>query len=158
GLHRNLRGFLVANFTDEHHVRVVTQDGTQPACKGHAGLFIHLDLVDPLELIFHRVLDGDDLADLVVDRVQGAVKSGGLAAARRPGYQRNSVGHFQHALENLPFACGHADAVQPDHARILPEQTHHHCFAVQHRDHRHADVHLAVLHANLDASVLRYTL
>ena len=63
GLHGDLRRFLVANFADQHHVRVVAQNRAQPAREGQAGLFGNLDLVDALELIFDRVFDGDDLAD-----------------------------------------------------------------------------------------------
>ena len=32
-LHRDLRGFAVANFADENHVRVMTQNRAQPARK-----------------------------------------------------------------------------------------------------------------------------
>ena len=38
---------------------------------------------------------------------------------------------------------------------ILPEQTHHDRFAVQHRNDGNADVHLGVINAHLDAAVLR---
>ncbi len=62
-LHGDLRRFLVANFADEHDIRIVAQNRAQPARESQPGLFRNLDLVDPLELIFDRVLDGDDLAD-----------------------------------------------------------------------------------------------
>ena len=62
-LHGDLRRFLVADFADENHVRVVAQDRAQAAREGQPGLFGDLDLVDALELIFDRVFDGDDLAD-----------------------------------------------------------------------------------------------
>ena len=61
-LHGNLRGFGVANFADENHVRVMAQNGAQPARKGQAGFFVDLNLIDALELIFDRVFNRDDLA------------------------------------------------------------------------------------------------
>ena len=39
GLHGDLRGFLVANFADQNHVRVVAQNRAQPARKGQARPF-----------------------------------------------------------------------------------------------------------------------
>jgi len=42
-LHRDLRGFEIADFTDHDHVRVLTQDGAQGA--GEIQLDARIDLV-----------------------------------------------------------------------------------------------------------------
>ncbi len=116
-LHGDLRRFLVANFADEHDVRIVTQNRAQPAREGQPGLFGHLNLVDPLELIFDRVLDRDDLADRVVDLVQRGVERRRLAAAGRAGDEHDAVRHLEHAVEELALARGHAE---PARARARP--------------------------------------
>ena len=69
GLHGNLRRFLVTNFTNEDHVRIMPQNGPQPASKGQPGFFRDLNLVDAAQLIFDRILDGDDLANIIVDLI-----------------------------------------------------------------------------------------
>ena len=113
-LHGDLRRFLIANFTDEDHVRVMPQNRAQSAREGQPRLLGNLNLVDALELILDRVFDGDDLAHGVVDLRERAVERRRLAAARRPGDQRDAVGHSQHVFEEPPVALGHAHARQAD--------------------------------------------
>jgi len=48
-------GFGVTDFADENHVRVMAQNRAQPARERQAGFFVHLDLIDALKLVFHRV-------------------------------------------------------------------------------------------------------
>src|SRR5260221_14249316 len=82
GLHGDLRGFSVTHFADHDDVRVLAQDGAQGVGKGEVDLRMDLDLVDAVELVLDRVLDGDDLVGNRVDLGQGRVQRGGLARAR----------------------------------------------------------------------------
>ena len=154
-LHGDLRGFLVADFADENHVRIVAQNGAQPARKRQAGFFVDLDLIDALELIFDRIFNGDDFADGIVDLVQRGVERRGFAGARRAGDQNDAVRQAENMLETFIFALGHADLAQAAQRGVLPEQTHDDRFAVQHRNDGNADVHFRVVDADFDASVLR---
>jgi hypothetical protein len=43
---------------------VLAQERPQGAGKGHADRLMHLDLFDPRQVVFDRVLDGEDLAPL----------------------------------------------------------------------------------------------
>ena len=105
-LHGDLRRFLVANFADENHVRVVAQNRTQSARKRQPGLFVDLDLVDALELVFHRVFNRDDFADGIVDFVERGVKRGGFAAAGRAGDEDDAVRQLRGRAGNSPVrAC-----------------------------------------------------
>ena len=61
-LHRDLRGFQVADFADHDHVRVLTQDGAQHGGEIQPDLRLDLRLVDAAKLIFDRVLDRHDIA------------------------------------------------------------------------------------------------
>ena len=67
GLHRNLRGFQVADFADHHHVRVLAQDGAQCLGKTHVDLGVHLRLAHAVQVVFHRVFHRHDIG---VARVQ----------------------------------------------------------------------------------------
>ena len=64
-------------------------------------------------------------------------------------------GRPQNVLEMFQFARVHADFAKAAQRGILPQQTHDDRFAVQHRNHGNADVHLGVVNAHLDAAVLR---
>ena len=64
-LHGDFGRFQVANFADQDHVRVVTQNRAQTGGERQPILAFDLDLVDAVELVFDRVFDRDDLA---VDR------------------------------------------------------------------------------------------
>src|SRR5208282_3852458 len=155
GLHGNLRRFRVANFADQHHIRVVAQNRAQPAREREAGLFTDLDLVDALELVFHWIFNRDDFADGVVDFVERGVKRRGFAAAGRAGDQDDSVRQPEHAAETVQFAPVHVEFGHAAQRGVLAEQTHHDRLAMQHRNHRNADVHFGVIETNLDAAVLR---
>ena len=65
---------------------------------------------------------------------------------------------LEHAPETLEFATVQAQFAHPAQCRVLPQQTHHDRFAVKHRYHRHANVHLVVFEPDSDAAVLRQTL
>ena len=58
------------------------------------------------------------------------------------------------AAEGLQLALIHAQLAHAAQGRVLPEQPHHHRFAVQHRDHGNTNVHFAVVNANFDATIL----
>ena len=88
----DLGGLRVADLADHDLVRVVAQDGTQPAGEGQAFFLVDRDLHDAFHLVLDRVLDGDDLVGRVLDLVQGGVQGGGLAAAGGAGDQEHAVG------------------------------------------------------------------
>src|SRR2546422_6787609 len=74
----DLRRLEVADLADEDHVRVLPNDVPEPRGEREADLRLHVDLVDALELVLDRVLDGDDLpvgrVDLVEDPVEYQLK------------------------------------------------------------------------------------
>ena len=96
-LHRDLRGFQVADFADHHHIRILAQDRAQTACEGHVDLGVDLGLTDAVDVVFDRVLDRHDVAAAVVEYLQGRVQRGALARAGRPGDQHDSVGALDDA-------------------------------------------------------------
>ncbi len=71
-----------------------------------------LHLVDAVELVLDRVLDGDHVAGRVVDLGEGRVQRGGLARARRAGAQQ----HAERRPARSP-GTGHLDRWA--HAQVL---------------------------------------
>src|SRR6266487_849429 len=58
---RDIGGFVVANFTNHHDVRVLAQDRPQGRGKIEADIAARSDLVNAHELVFDRVFDRDDV-------------------------------------------------------------------------------------------------
>src|SRR5204863_4025970 len=71
-LNRTLGRLMVADFADEDHVRVVTQDAAQARGEGQADLRMHLDLADALVVILNRIFYRDDLDRLALDFIEAA--------------------------------------------------------------------------------------
>ena len=57
-LNPDFGGFEVSNLTYHHHVRVLAKEGSQGFGEGKADFRIHVNLVNTLEVDFHRVLGG----------------------------------------------------------------------------------------------------
>ena len=153
-LHRDLGSLLVADFTNQNHVGIVPQDRTQPAGEGQPGLLRDLDLVHPPQLVLDRILDGDDLPLRIVDLLQGGIEGRRLAATGGARDQDNPVRQLQHAPEAAVLALVHPEIADAPQGRILAQQAHYHCLAVQHRDDGDTDVDLGRLDAHLDPAVL----
>ncbi len=61
GLDRDIGGFVVANFTHHHDVRVLAQDRTQGRGKIESDIAARCNLINAHELVFDRVFDRDDV-------------------------------------------------------------------------------------------------
>ncbi len=88
---------------------------------------------------------------------QARVQRGGLAAAGGPGHQHDPVRQVQDPLDDRAVVRRHAQMLHPQQHRAAVQQSQHHGLAVEHRDHRHAHVHLARGDLELDPAVLRQT-
>ena len=77
-VNRNRGCLEVTNFTQHHHVGCLPQHCPERVGKSqvHRGMDLHL--VDSLEQVLNRILDGDDLAIRLVDVVQAGVQGGGF--------------------------------------------------------------------------------
>ncbi|SKN50460.1 Uncharacterised protein [Mycobacteroides abscessus subsp. massiliense] len=97
-------GFRVAHLTDQNHVWVFAQGGTQGVGKA-VGVLMQLALVD--ERLFalvdelNRVFDGQNVGRLgFVDVVDHCRQRGGFTRTGRAGYQDQPARIFGNFLEN----------------------------------------------------------
>src|SRR6202011_1355939 len=90
GVDGDLGGFLVADFAHHDFVGVMTQDGPKTAGEGETLLFVYRDLGDALDLVLHRVFDGDDLVFVVLDLTEGGVQRSGFSGAGGTGDQNHA--------------------------------------------------------------------
>ena len=157
GLDRDTRGFQIAHLADHDDVRILAHDRTQRMGEIQPDRRFGLDLVDTLDLVFDRILDGDDLHVGRIEFRQRRVQRGGLAGTGRARNQQDAVRLFQHFLELRQEFVGEAELVEIQHHGFAIEQAHHHRFAVRGWNSAHAQVELLALHAQHDATVLRQT-
>ena len=67
-LHRNLRGFPIAHFTDHDDVWILPQNRAQSTGKGQLDLGLNLNLIDATHLVFDRIFNGNDFQGRGVQR------------------------------------------------------------------------------------------
>src|SRR5690606_15279051 len=135
-------------------VRILAHDAAQGVGEVQPDLRPRLDLVDALDLVLDRILDGDDLDVGRVELAQRRVQGRGLARTGRAGDQEDPVRLFEHALEGGQEIAGESQPAEIEHHRLAVEQAHHHALAVRGGHGAHAQVQLLALHAQHDATVL----
>lgn len=146
---------LVADFANEDDIRILPDNGAQPPGKGQSGRGVDLDLVDPVKLVFHRVLDGDDLPVRRVDIVECGIERSRLAAAGRPGDKDDAVGLPDEPVELLQFAIGKAQGAEGKGNALLVEDTQHDGLAVHDWQGGYAQIDVLAGDLDLDTAVLR---
>src|SRR6266851_1015997 len=157
GLNRDFRSLAVPDFADHDGVRILTQHRAQDLREGEADLALDLDLIDALELVFDRVLDGEQLAARHVEAEERGIETGRLAATRRARDEKNSLRPGQ-GLDQRPLGIlEEAERAKiVDQARAV-ENAHHHALAVHRRHRRDAQVEVAAAKGEADAAILRQT-
>src|SRR5216683_914695 len=83
-LHGDLSGLAIPDLTDQDDVRILAQNRAQAVGKTDVGQLVDLALVDVVKGVLDRVLDRHDVADLLIELMNGGVKGGRLAAAGWP--------------------------------------------------------------------------
>src|SRR4051812_49010457 len=157
-LNGDLGHFQVADFADQDDVGRLTQHRAEDLGEAQPDVLTHLALVDAGEVVFDRVLGGDDLAVRAVQLVQGAVEGGRLAGTGRAGHQEDAVGAIDDLLERLVVVFLEAEVLNADADAVRPQNTQHAALAVVGRQSTYAEVHVGLVDAELDAAVLREAL
>ena len=91
GLHRDLRGLLVADLADQDDVGILAEDRAERARERQLGLLVDLRLVDAGNLVLDRILDRDDVGAARLDRRDRGAERRRLAAAGRADDQDHAV-------------------------------------------------------------------
>ena len=116
-----------------------------------------MNLVDALELVFDRILDGNDLAVGCVDLVQRGVERGAFAAARWASDENDAVRRFQNIEEALERIALEAEGIEVEFDAFLVQQSDDDAFAIHRRHSRNTKIQLLALHLQLDTAILRQT-
>ncbi len=131
GPHGDLRRVPVAYLAHRDDIRVLAEHRPQDAGKGEAGFFVYLHLADPAHVVFHRVLQGDQVHLLAAQAVNNGVEGGGFAGAGGSHHQQHPLGGGVQQLAQLPQVFPQkANPLQGGKLRALPQQADHHLFPV----------------------------
>ena len=102
-LNRNLSGFAVADLPNQHHIRILTQNGSQTASKCHIYLGVYLRLADTLEFILDRVFDRHDIAFAGIEAAQCGIEGGALTRPCRTGDKDNAMWPLDQFIDLPPI-------------------------------------------------------
>ena len=113
-----------------------------------------MDLVDAVDLVFHRVFNGNDFDFWRIEFGQRGVQRGGFARTGWAGDQQNAVRLLQHFLKarHKVFAKPQFGKIQ--HHGFAVQQAHHHRLTVRGGNTGHTQIQLLALHSRHDAAVL----
>ncbi|OQB89442.1 MAG: hypothetical protein BWX83_01127 [Candidatus Cloacimonetes bacterium ADurb.Bin117] len=150
----NRRRFRIADFPDENHIRVLTENGAQSAREGHPGLPVQLDLANVVDAVFDGVFQCDNVDVRLVDGAEDRVKAGAFAAAGRSGAQDQTVRLHAHGLYFVPVRGYHAQSVQRIDAAAHVEHSQNEVFTVDGRDGGDSDIDFLAAHFQCEAAVL----
>ncbi len=154
GLNGNFGGLTVADLTHHDHVRVLTQNRAQPAGEGHVDLGVDLGLADARQEVFHRVLNGQDIAAAGIDVAQARVQGGGFTRTGRTGHQNDAVGLEQGFGQPVAHKGRHGQLVQGQLPGRLVEQAQYNPFTVGRGDRGHPDVYGVARQAHGNPAIL----
>src|SRR6185369_9213021 len=147
GLDCDLGGLRIADFPNHDLVRVVAQDRAQAAGEGEALFLVYRDLQHARQLVFHRILDRDDLVLALVDLGDHRVQGGGLAASGGACHQNHPVRFARQPAQGTNGAIleaerSQADALDAVAQVLLVKDTQHRILAQDAGHDRHAEVDL----------------
>ena len=151
-------GDLVAHFTHQDDVRILTQAGAQDALEGQVDLVVDLHLIDARQAVFDRIFDGDDFLLRRIELGQRSVERGGFTRAGGAGDQHHAAGAMNGMTQAFEHQRRHAHAIQPQQAGALRQETHHRRLAILRRQGGQTHIDGGVLQLHVEAAVLRQAL
>ena len=154
-LDSDLRRLQVTHFAHQNDVRILTKEAAQETRKGQFLINVHLALNEAFDVIFHRVLGGENLGLDVIQLIESGVQRSGLAGTGRTSDDDNSVGLIDERAQFLKVIIAQADAVQRELHVGTVKNTEHHALTEHGGKHSDAQVNGPGIKAHFHATVLR---
>ncbi len=87
GFHGDLRRLFIPDFSDHHHVGVLTQKSAKRRGKVKADFLVDVHLDDSRQVVFDRVLSGEDLHVGSINGIQRRIQRRGFSRTGRSAYE-----------------------------------------------------------------------
>ena len=114
-----------------------------------------LNLVDPLDSIFDRILDGEDLLVRAIQCLQRRIQGGGLTGTGWPRHQEDAVWTLDQSREPFQGVVAHPQVTERNQVGLAVEQAHYTCLAMTARQQGNTYIQLTPADAMLNAAILR---
>ena len=144
----------VTDFSDEHDVRVLTQEGAKHLRERVSDVMVDRHLHDSVHIVFDRLLCGEDFGVDIVDATENGIEGGRLSGTGRSRNHDDAVGLFDVHRDLLVHVFRKTDVLKVERRCALVENTHNHRFAMGGGKTRHTKVDGTPRDVDRNASVL----
>ena len=153
-LNGDARGLEVANFADQNHVRILTQNRTQGQRESQVDFVVDRALDDAVDFVLDGIFGGDDLGVDVVEFGERGVERGGLAGSGRASDEDDAVGLVNDLAEEGEQLGIHADAIEREADVGAVQDADDDAFAEERGENADAHVDGVAADVEFDATVL----
>src|SRR5688572_15136245 len=126
GFDGDLSRFRIANFTDHHNVRVLTEDRPESACESKSDFLLHRHLVDAGNLEFDGILDGNDVELRIIELIERRVECCCLSRTGRASNQKQAMRSIHGGTEAAIGVCIETKLLHAGGKVALVENSEHH--------------------------------
>ena len=155
GTQGDIRRDAVPDLAHGDDIRVLPEDAPQGGGEAHAGLLLNGHLIDPGQVVFHRVLQGHQIHIFPVQQTDHGVHGGGFARPGGAGQQEHSAAGVQKILKLPQPLSRQAQSAGGQKGGGFVQQTNDDLLAPDRGHGGDPQVHLGAAKAKLAASVLR---
>lgn len=154
-LNTHLGRFSIPHFTNENHVWSLAKHRTDNAGKIETDVVTNFHLIDPGEVILHRILGGDDLCIWTIEFIERGIERGRFSRTGWAGNKNNAVGTSNQIFEisKIPFRKPELPNTNAD--IILVENPHDDALSVIRWQHADSQIVILTVGGDLDSTVLR---
>ena len=153
-LNGNVRSFIIANFTDHHHIRILAEDCPETSGKCHICFGIDLGLTDPLNVILDRIFHCQDVPGPVIQLIKAGIQGCGFTGSGRSRNKKDPMRPADNGLHGFHICRVHTQMRQIPPAFLLIKQAHYHSFTVAGRNSRDPHVNFFTTNADRYSTIL----
>ncbi len=143
GIHGDICGLVVADFADQYHIRILTDDGTKSHSEGIIPTSRYLCLCNVGNFVFYRVFDSDDFCFGSVELAKYSVEGCGFAASCGAGIEDDASWLLEGALDLFVGETAESKYGDILQGSFLIEESHNETLAEVARYARYADVYFS---------------